>query len=217
MAGSSKFYSLPSGKSSDTVLANYLPDWLTDWLTNFTEQSPSWGDKKSSSASHEIRRALWKFEVHYRIHKSPQPYLQPDQFSPWNPPPHHRSYFLKISLLLSSQRSSKWSGLLPTGFPTKTLYPRVEFCVPFPLLTSNQRVSPSKSQALWDASLNRKLLRRGAVSTSPNTQVGGRPLVGRPRLLIQYIRSYLPYWRPFVQPQAADASYNVDRHPLITW
>jgi len=42
------------------------------------------------------------------------------------------------------------------------------------------------------------------VSTSPNTQVEGRPLVGCPRLLIQCIRSYLPFWRPFLQPQAAE-------------
>ena len=32
------------------------------------------------------------------------------------------------------------------------------------------------------------------VSTSPNTQAGGPPLVGCPRPLIQYIRTYPPYW-----------------------
>ena len=41
-------------------------------------------------------------------------------------------------------------------------------------------------------------LRWGVVSTSPNPQAGGPPLLGCPRLFIQYIRSYLPYWRPFL-------------------
>jgi hypothetical protein len=33
------------------------------------------------------------------------------------------------------------------------------------------------------------------------TQSGRPPLVGCPRLLILYIRSYPPYWRPFLHPQ----------------
>jgi hypothetical protein len=36
-------------------------------------------------------------------------------------------------------------------------------------------------------------LRGGVVSTSPNPQAGGPPLVGCPRLLIQNIRSCPPY------------------------
>ena len=43
------------------------------------------------------------------------------------------------------------------------------------------------------------------VSTSPNPQAGGPPLVGCPRLLIQHIRSYPPHWRPFHHPQSDDA------------
>jgi len=34
--------------------------------------------------------------------------------------------------------------------------------------------------------------------------------------LIQYIRSYLPYWRPFLHPQREDAPCCDDRDPLIT-
>ena len=45
------------------------------------------------------------------------------------------------------------------------------------------------------------IIRWGVVSTSPKPQAGGPPLVGCPRLLIQYIRIYPPYWRPFVHPQ----------------
>jgi hypothetical protein len=51
----------------------------------------------------------------------------------------------------------------------------------------------------------------------PNPQAGGPPLVGSPRLLIQYIRSYPPYWRPFLHPQPEDAPCRGDRDPLITW
>src|SRR5215469_15427868 len=58
--------------------------------------------------------------------------------------------------------------------------------------------------------------RGGVVSTSPNPQAGGPPLVGCPRLLIQYIRSYPPYRRPFLQPQPEDAPCRGDRDPLIT-
>ena len=59
-------------------------------------------------------------------------------------------------------------------------------------------------------------LRLGVVSTSPNTQAGGLPLVGSPRLLIQYIRSYPPHCRPFVHWQPEDAPCRDDRDPLIT-
>jgi hypothetical protein len=38
-----------------------------------------------------------------------------------------------------------------------------------------------------------KFIFYGEVSPTPNPQAGGPPLVGCPRLLIQYIRSYLPY------------------------
>ena len=37
------------------------------------------------------------------------------------------------------------------------------------------------------------------------------------RLLIQYIRSYPPYRRPFLHPQPEDAPCRGDRDPLITW
>jgi len=40
--------------------------------------------------------------------------------------------------------------------------------------------------------LNINILQGGVVSISPNPQAGGPPLVGRPRLLIQFIRSYPP-------------------------
>jgi len=53
------------------------------------------------------------------------------------------------------------------------------------------------------------------VSTSPTPQAGGPHRFGRPRLRIQYIRSYSPYWRPFLHPQPEDAPCCGDRDPLI--
>ena len=53
--------------------------------------------------------------------------------------------------------------------------------------------------------LNTDVLQGGVVSTPPNPQAGGPPLVGCPRLLIQFIRSYPPYRRPFLYPQPEDA------------
>jgi hypothetical protein len=54
---------------------------------------------------------------------------------------------------------------------------------------------------------------RGVVSTSPNPQAGGPPLVGCPRLLIQFIHSYPSNWRPFLHPQPEDAPCRGDRDP----
>ena len=55
--------------------------------------------------------------------------------------------------------------------------------------------------------------RGGVVGASPNPQVGGPPLVGCLRLFIQFIRSYLPYRRPFLNPQPEDAPCRDDRDP----
>jgi len=50
----------------------------------------------------------------------------------------------------------------------------------------------------------------------PNPQAGGLPLACFPRVHIQYIRSYTPYWRPFVHPQPEEAPCSCDEGPLIT-
>ena len=43
------------------------------------------------------------------------------------------------------------------------------------------------------------------LAPCPTLQAGGPTLVGCPRLLIQYILSYPPYWRSFLHPQPEDA------------
>jgi len=53
------------------------------------------------------------------------------------------------------------------------------------------------------------------LASRPTPKAGGPPLVGCPRLLIQYIRSYPSYWRPFLYPQPEDAPCFGYRDPLI--
>jgi hypothetical protein len=60
--------------------------------------------------------------------------------------------------------------------------------------------------------ITRPFLYWGFVSTLPNPQARGPPLVGSPRLLIQYTLSYPPHWRLLLQPQAEDAPCCGDRH-----
>jgi hypothetical protein len=72
---------------------------------------------------------------------------------------------------------------------------------------SRGSISPSLYFLTW-------VFTRRVVSTFPNPQAGGLPLVGCPRLLIQCIRSYPPYWRPFLHPQLEDVPCFGDRDPL---
>jgi len=53
------------------------------------------------------------------------------------------------------------------------------------------------------------------LAPRPTPQAGGPPLVGCPRLLIQYIRSYPPYRRLFLHPQPEDAPCRGDRDTVI--
>jgi len=84
---------------------------------------------------------------------------------------------------------------------------------PVPILSQN--ISPGLRLTLWLFGNRVRFLRWGFVSTSPNLQAGGQPLVGCPRLPIQYIRSYPPYRRPFLHPQPEDAPCRGDRDPLV--
>ena len=77
-------------------------------------------------------------------------------------------------------------------------------------------LSPEETSCTW-MFLNINVLHWGVVSPSPNPQAGGPPLVGCPRLLIQYIRSYSPYRKPFLYPQPEDAPCRGDREPLHGW
>jgi hypothetical protein len=63
--------------------------------------------------------------------------------------------------------------------------------------------------------VTRDFLWSGVVSTSPNPQARGPFFVGCLHLLIQYIRSYTPYWRPFLHLQPEDTPCLGDRDSLI--
>jgi hypothetical protein len=73
----------------------------------------------------------------------------------------------------------------------------------------------SRSESSVHVSWQSQFLRWG-VNTSSNPPAGGTPLVGCPRLSIQYICSYPPYWRPFLHPKLEEAPLRGDRDPLVT-
>ena len=83
------------------------------------------------------------------------------------------------------------------------------------LLTPWSRVLLEKLTSkfnLW-VILNCVFYGEGLLAPRPTPQAGGPPLVGCPRLLIQFIHSYPPYWRPFLHPQPEDAPCRDDRDP----
>jgi hypothetical protein len=72
---------------------------------------------------------------------------------------------------------------------------RIHKCLP-PL----PEVSVQVRGFLFEHFVTRYVLRWGVVSTSPNPQAGGPPLVGCARL---HIIQYIQYWMPFLHPRLA--------------
>ena len=77
------------------------------------------------------------------------------------------------------------------------------------------KVSVQVRGLLFEFFATRYVFMMGFVSTSPNPQVEGPLLVGCRRLFIRYIRSYPPYWTPFLHPQPEDAPCRGDRDALV--
>jgi hypothetical protein len=77
----------------------------------------------------------------------------------------------------------------PRKFPTRLVPILMSF---EPQLGSSQN-SPSKSEALLKVRCRSMSLRRCVISPTSNPKDGGSSLVGCPRLLVQYPRSYSPY------------------------
>ena len=77
-------------------------------------------------------------------------------------------------------------------------------------------ISPGSRLSLWTFCNMIRFYGEVLLTPRPTPKLGGPPLVGCPRLLIQYIRSYPPYCRLFLHPQPEDAPCRGDRDPLIT-
>ena len=148
-------------------------------------QSPSW-EANWFAASQEIPRISRNPKVHYRTHKRPPP----------------------VSIL-GQPPLCMLRDISPRNRPSPT--PRSEWGVVYFRIV----LSPEKASRLC-LFLNISVLQGGVVSTSPNPPhpAGGPPLVGCPRMLIQFIRSYPPYRRPFLYPQPEDAPCRGDKDTL---
>ena len=82
-------------------------------------QSPSW-EANWSAANQEIPRISRNPKVHYRTHKRPPPVPILGQPNSLHIP---TSHLLEIHPnIITHLRLGLPSGLLPSGFPTKTLY-----------------------------------------------------------------------------------------------
>jgi len=81
------------------------------------QHSPSWAANRFA-ASQEIPRISRNPKVHYRTHNHPPPVCIPGQPNTVHIPTSHRS----ILILSTHLRLGLPSGLLPSGFPTETLY-----------------------------------------------------------------------------------------------
>jgi len=81
-------------------------------------QSPSW-EANWFAASQEIPRISRNPKVHHRTYKRPPPVCILGQPNPVHIPTYH---LLEILILSTHLHLGLLSGLLPSGFPTKTLY-----------------------------------------------------------------------------------------------
>ena len=98
------------------------------------EHSPSWKANQFATIQ-QIPQILWNLKAHYRIHKCPPPVPILSQLDPVHTP--RPTSWRSILILSSHLRLGLPSGLLSSGFHTKTLYtplpsPIVPHALPIP-------------------------------------------------------------------------------------
>jgi len=113
----SKILSRLSNKIHPTIYTKYL-------ITHSMVQSPSW-EANWFAASQEILRISRNPKVHYRTHKVPPPVSILGQPNPVHIPTSHLLEIYPNIIHPSKPRSP--SGLLPSGFPTKTILKSINY------------------------------------------------------------------------------------------
>ena len=119
-----------------------------------------------------------------------------------NTSPHHTPW-RSILIIFSHLRLSFPSGLFLCGLPSKILD---ALCFQVSDAVTLFRCFGCTNGSLQVRSFVKCFVTWWFVTVkicfvSPNPRAGGPPLVACPLLRIQYIRSYPPYWRPFLHPQ----------------
>ena len=101
------------------LLIHLLTYSLTHSLAHSMQHSPSW-EANRFSTSQEIPHNLCNPKVHYRIFKSPPSLPIMSHINPVHAP--HPISWRSFLILSSHFRLGLRSGLILSGFPTKTLY-----------------------------------------------------------------------------------------------